>query len=126
MPASAHSSVYISHVIENSDLRERVAQRLRRAEIGVWDNASAWNLRASQSELERGREHCWVFVLLVSPRYLDSDVIRKSELPGILSLLDTGRRIIYVIAEPCLWETVLPRQRFAVVPYGATPLSARS
>jgi len=126
MPASIHSSVYISYIIENGDLRERIAQRLRRAEIEVWDNASAWNLRASQAELERGREHCRVFVLIISPLYLDSAVIRKSELPSILSLPDKGRRIICVIAEPCLWETVLPRQRYVVVPYGGTPLSARS
>jgi hypothetical protein len=125
MPTYAQPSVYISYVSENRSWREHIASYLSDAGFHVWVDPQPDLVQRLLLAAEQFREQSRVYILLVSPHYLDSDEIHRIELPHIRSLFQTGeRRIISVIVEPCPWQSFLGLPKPVVIPETGTPLSA--
>lgn len=111
--------VYISSVQADDDWKHRIAMQLAAAGFYVPDTEGFMATPESQMASEQTRIRSRVFILLLSPYYLDSDEISRLELPHIRTLSQTGeRRIISVILRPCAWQSFLGLARPIVIPDG--------
>ena len=111
--------VYISSVQADDDWKHRIAMQLAAAGFYVPDTEGFRATPESQMASEQTRIRSRVFILLLSPYYLDSDEISRLELPHIRTLSQTGeRRIISVILRPCAWQSFLGLARPIVIPDG--------
>jgi len=122
----AHPSVYVSYASGDKSWRDLIASDLNNAGIQVWYPPPGEPGTDSQLASQVIRENCQVFVIVVSFRYIDSDEIHRIEFPHIRSLVQSGeRRIIFVILEPCPWESslALPQVASVVIPNGDRTLS---
>ena len=102
------SPVFISYAHEDENYLNKILTHLE--PLRMQDQVCAWSDKDLQPGSEWGRNigismaNAKVFLLLVSKHYLASDFIRKSELPGLLSLYFSTRPIIPILLSPCIYD----------------------
>jgi predicted acylesterase/phospholipase RssA len=104
------NQVFISYAHADRDWLDRVQLHLkpyRNISVLVWDDTRIRPGQHWQDEIEQALTACKVAVLLVTPEFVASDFITKSELPRILAAERRGALKLHWLAiVPCAWDTL--------------------
>jgi hypothetical protein len=103
-------SVFISYSREDRTWLEQVAailQPLERAgHVRIWTDVEIEPGSLWDATLHRELSVCDLAILLVSTNFLESEYVRKVELPILLERARANRtRLLWVIADECDWES---------------------
>ena len=102
--------VFISYAHTDRDWLDRVQMHLkpyRNISVFVWDDTHIRPGQHWEDEIEQALTACKVAVLLVTPEFVASDFITKSELPRILAAERRGALKLHWLAiVPCAWDTL--------------------
>ncbi len=120
-PDTVSPPVFISYSHADAEWNERIVGVLRSHGIEVWDDSK---LRRGDSWVERTRmaiDNAQVVVLLISPRYFDSETIQGREIPYLLA---QKTRLFPVLVDYCAWEKVDWLSRIHMFSADKRPLAA--
>jgi hypothetical protein len=119
--------LFISYSHKDADWFVKVQDHL--ALLRMQGNVTAWSDRdilpgdSWNQEIETALREASIAVLLVSPHFLASEFIMRKELPHLMATLkrvQAGnlRRIMPLILEPCVWQSVPELKELEVRPKG--------
>lgn len=109
MSHSAH--VFVSYSHDDESWCDAVARHLRSLhdplDVTVW--VDRHRIRAGSAwlpEIENALASADLAILLISPAFLSSDFIRKTELPRLLARREKGLPVIPILVMPCGWKAI--------------------
>lgn len=108
---SQTTHVFVSYSREDDSWCDAVVKHLQGLhdpiEMDVWLDRN--RIRAGDKwlpEIEAALASADLAILLISPSFLSSNFIRKTELPKLLARSEKGLRVIPVQIIPCAWEAI--------------------
>jgi KAP family P-loop domain/TIR domain len=120
-PNASPPEVFISRSHADAEWSESIVRVLRSRGIEVWDDSQLRMKDSWAEQTEHAIDNARVAVLLISPGYLSSEIIRGREVPYLLA-----RRVplFPVLVEYCDWQLVEWLSGIRMFPGDGRPLSA--
>ncbi len=125
-PKPERRKLFISHSRQDRKWAERLRTVLRPLErsdgpgVDLWDPSRIEAGYPWMEELQRVLASAKVVLLLVSPEFLASEFVTRSELPALFNAArEEGLRILWVPLRPCFWKEIPEIMQYqAVIPPG--------
>jgi len=129
MPRMSNPTVFISYSHKDEEWKDRIAAQLAVLEhegiLEEWDDRKIGGGDEWYEQIQQAMDRACVAILLVSADFLNSDFIRREEVPKLLQRREQeGLRVFPVIVWPCPWQHVKWLARMQVRPRDGRPLSA--
>ena len=122
-------TVFISYSHKDEDWKDRLVTHLgvlqREGLLDPWDDSRIGAGEDWYREIQEAMNAASVAVLMVSIDFLNSDFIRREEVPRLLKRRkEEGLRIFPVIIRPCAWKHVKWLSRMNLRPKDGKPISS--
>ncbi|WP_211163124.1 toll/interleukin-1 receptor domain-containing protein [Aromatoleum diolicum] len=108
---SYSANIFVSYSHDDESWCDAVAKHLRSLhdplDVTVW--VDRHRIRAGSAwlpEIEGALASADLAILLISPAFLSSDFIRKTELPKLLARREKGLPVIPILVMPCSWKAI--------------------
>jgi len=108
---SQKDTVFISYSHKDEMWKNKLLLHLKALEqssqVVVWDDRRVDTGASWYAEITKAMDRAVVAICLITPDYLNSDLVNKEEIPFLLKRRDSeGMLLLPILVRPCLWKAL--------------------